>query len=311
MFEFFMQFLIFVIFLVMLAALFAFGGKDKEGINKKIISDLYDPDALQLSGISHRVFISKKRGSILVSTRNYEKVVEIPANQIEGVSDIFDVSVTNAENVAVTVYGYNIETNHPDFSLIKCQKSEKSDLVHECATLNKVKASKSSTVEDYTFLDVSAIVDIYAEKAAKTKLIIAACFLSVIGFIYFKTLYGPVKEERLLAQSHAKKLENQEYITRACKNIESAPFQARQRIREYLASRPDFSDEIARLIGSCTFQVFGTIRGENAFGGKVINYYTVRLEGRVQNDNLVWFTFQPVIDKDRDLIYRLYMQNPN
>ncbi|MCH8493910.1 MAG: hypothetical protein LAT53_11820 [Idiomarina sp.] len=301
-----------LIVLVMLVILVIMGGKNAANIKNQIINNKYDPDAIELTVFDASIFafFSKKRGSLLVSSSGFNNVVEIPVLRIEGISDVYDLTA-EVDKESITTYCYNIDTQHPVFKLLKCSRKQKSDAIHDYTTIKRSLETRKSEITDFVDVNVTDITEILIAQGAKSRKKVVVFSLVTLVAVYFLKVYEPNKEERLLEEKQAALVKQQNKLEKTCSNTNSAPFQARHRVREALAVNPEFSNEVARVIGDCTFQIFGTVRGENAFGGTVINYYTLKLEGRIENDSVKWFTYQPIIDNDRDLVYRLYLSSTN
>ena len=125
----------------------------------------------------------------------------------------------------------------------------------------------------------------------------------VVAVFAFFGAFTPAPTEAELAK------ERKEMIEQACSSGSQAISYSRQFIRN--ATRPTSisfvrqEDDSIRL-GECEFSVFGAIDGENAFGARVRNYYTIRMEGRVIGDTLNWYGGSPMVDSNRQNVYRVF-----
>ena len=69
------------------------------------------------------------------------------------------------------------------------------------------------------------------------------------------------------------------------------------------------SERRSRKIGDCEYMVFGAVEGDNAFGGRIINYYVVRMEGRVSLGGIEWYNSPPIMDANYTLMHQLYLHD--
>ena len=105
--------------------------------------------------------------------------------------------------------------------------------------------------------------------------------------------------------------ERAERIERECATGKRAIDYAELIVRSQMLGSPSFrrSERRSRKIGDCEYMVFGAVEGDNAFGGRIINYYVVRMEGRVSLGGIEWYNSPPIMDANYTLMHQLYLHD--
>jgi len=128
--------------------------------------------------------------------------------------------------------------------------------------------------------------------------------LLVVAIFYYFGAFSPEPTNEEVAAERQQRNESE------CRNEMTAIGHSRQFVRRATTGSVSFvrSENETRKIGECEFMVFSAFEGENVFGGTVTNYYTVRMKGRVEDGQVVWYGSTPLIDSSRSAVQQLFRE---
>lgn len=298
---------LFVIFLVVCGVIVLVSLPLRE-VLKKVMEDI-DPDAEGDLEANNFIPYNDEKGLIYSVDAKDKKVFRYSLGEVNEVSEIFkseNHDLTSDENgkFFYTIIFNDGKVLHAYF------KNRQIAIESRESLLVKIKAFKDESVDSKSALefDINDSFKSIEKTALQFGWVLGLGLLILVGYGHYSFFYeSEADKSSRIAEERA----NQERrIERSCTDGSDAISYSRQSIRNATTGSIDFQrrHDQSRLIGECTFKVFGRIEGENLFGGRVVNYYVVTMFGTPGDTSVRWRHSQPVIDSDRDLIMQIYMR---
>lgn len=149
----------------------------------------------------------------------------------------------------------------------------------------------------------------FEDKKTTSRVMVILAGLGIL-FVGHMFMFFESNAEKREKEALAKEYERQR-VEKYCSEPSNAISFSRQIIRENTVGSIDFirSSDMGRLVGECTFKVYGEIEGTNRFGGLVRNYYVIKMYGKKIGNRVSWRASAPVISHDRDAIFTEYLRD--
>lgn len=274
-------------------------------IHDKVNAKYFDNSGEALSG---NFILDKNNEEILVVDDKSKKLNRYNFSHVSEILDIKDGDTYEIDNKKH--FFKELPVVFVDGYVCYLVFDDERDAISAREKLKVIKSNSSSPSDSNSPLNVYDIAEIYSDVSSYESKKTAIYFLITLTFAYIgSNIFSSNLEKSRIEKAKMEDIKRAANIERACNDPSSeAIYQSYQFVRDASVSKVEIirSTVKGRKTGDCKFKVMGAFEGNNAFGGRVRNYYVMTIEGNKTSERVRWYGGGLVLDSDQNLITRIY-----
>lgn len=274
-------------------------------IHEKVNAKYLDGSGKMLSG---NFILDEKNQEVLVVDGKSKKLIRYGYGQLSDILDIKDGDVYEINNEKYCLK--ELPVAFVDGYVCYLVFDDERGAISTKEKLKAIKNNSSDATVAKLPLNVYDISEIYSEVSSYDSKKLIIYFLIALPSAYIgSNVFSSNLDKSRIEKAKVAEQRKATHIERACNDPTSeAIYQSYQFVRDASVGKVEIIRNTVkgRKTGDCKFKVMGAFEGNNAFGGRVRNYYVMTIEGNKTSERVRWYGGGLVLDSDQNLITRLY-----